>query len=134
MLVRTPARLVALDAALGTEVWSMPALLPPHGLHSHLGTLGQPESPLTQEMLRPTWGKYVCHQDSCLIIDGFAPTEQHAGGNLFNVLPGASRPAQHRHGSRLICLEFPDEAALPKVRWAAGTDRDEQIQITGVFP
>jgi len=134
MLVRTPARLVALDAKLGTEVWSMAALLPPHGLHSHHGTLGQPEPSLTQEMLRPTWGRYVCRQDSCLIIDGFAPTEQHAAGNLFNVLPGESRPAQHRHGSRLICLEFPVGASLPRVRWAAGTDRDERIQITSVFP
>lgn len=134
MLVRSPARLVALDAERGAEVWSVPALLPPHGLHSHLAALGQPESPLTREMLRPTWGKIVTNRDSCLMIDGFAPKEPNRAGNQFNVLQRASPPAQHRHGSRLICLELPAGASLPRIRWAAGTDRHEHIQITTVFP
>lgn len=134
VLVRTPVRLVALNSNDGTEAWSLPALLPVSGLHSHFGVLGQPESPLTREMLRPTWGRIVTSRSSCFVIDGFLPLQQDAQDNLLNGFPPGNRTTKHRHGSRLISLQLPVGQALPQVRWAAGTDLGEAIQITPTFP
>ena len=134
VLVRTPARLVALNCADGTEAWSLPALLPDSGLHSHFCVLGQPESPLTPEMLRPTWGRIVTSQSSCFVIDGFAPVQQEGAGNLLNGFPPGNRVTKHKHGSRLISLHLVPGQSLPQIRWAAGTDLGEVLQITQTFP
>ncbi|MFN9038141.1 MAG: hypothetical protein ACK5YO_17710, partial [Planctomyces sp.] len=115
VLVRTPARLVALNCADGTEAWSLPALLPDSGLHSHFGVLGQPESPLTPEMLRPTWGRIVTSQSSCFVIDGFAPVQQEGAGNLLNGFPPGNRVTKHKHGSRLISLHLVPGQSLPQI-------------------
>ncbi len=134
ILTRTPARIAALDAKTGREAWSLPALLPPTGLHESTAGFGEPESPLAGEMLRPTWGRLITSGDLCLAIDGFAVESTQPSGNRLNFLPDPDRPDRHRHGSRLIALHTSTDGSPPSICWTAGTDAGETVSVTTTFP
>ena len=134
ILTRTPVRIAALDAKTGREAWSLPALLPPTGLHESTASFGEPESPLAGEMLRPTWGRLITSGDLCLAIDGFAVESTQPSGNRLNFLPDPDRPNRHRHGSRLIALHASTDGRPPTICWTAGTDSGEAVSVTTTFP